>query len=124
MPNSAHHFLLSVGEPWDFVGPDGDNRASLVLVGQVHGPNLPNWEPSYLLLSVVRPFILDGERVEQVVAAPRYSGDSLEHISQSGGTVGVARVRPGTALAHGHSFGAEDVRYCIIGSLIPSASER
>jgi hypothetical protein len=117
MPIAALRFELSIEDPWDFSGPDGDNRASVLLLGQVNGPTLPNWQPTYLLLQVERPFELDGERALQLVAAPRYEGVSIEQVITIGGTVGVARVRDGTNLTPGASFNAEQVKYCIIGDL-------
>ena len=85
-------FSLSVGEPWDFEGPDGQNNIELELLGEVDGPNVENWATSYLLLKVIRPFSFNGEAVECLVAAPRYEGESLRSVFQNGGTVGVGRV--------------------------------
>lgn len=117
----ACRYRLSVGEPWDFAGPDGTNQAWVVLLGEVEGPKLSNWQSSYLLLQVEHPFELGGERVTQLVAAPRYEGDSVDQVARAGGTVGVARVCRGNQLSPGSQFQAEQVAYCIIGSLQPDA---
>jgi hypothetical protein len=114
-------YELSVGEPWDFEGPDGQNRVIVDSLGTVTGPDLENWQSNYLLLRVATPFQFKGERVEQLIAAPRYEGDSLQAIQSNGGTVGVARVRPGSSLTPGEPFSQDDVHYVIIGSLSPES---
>ena len=110
-------YEFSVGEPWDFEGPDGQNRVVVDACGTVPGPDHKNWAPEYLLLSVTSPFEFEGERVEQLIAAPRYTGDTLQAIATNGGTVGVSRLRPGKKLAPGEAFSRDDVDYIIIGSL-------
>jgi hypothetical protein len=121
MSATAPRYRLSVGEPWDFAGPDGPNQAWVVLLGKVQGPRLPYWQHTYLLLRVEQPFELDRERVTQLVAAPRYEGDSVDRVARAGGDVGVFRVRLGSELAPGSQFQAEQVEYCIIGTLHPDA---
>jgi hypothetical protein len=112
-------FELSVGEPWDFNGPDGQNRIEVGFVGLVEGPDKPNWQGQYALLEVLRPFTWGGESVERLLGAPRYRDDALEGIVRSGGTVGVSRVRAGVRLDSPGPFKVEDVEYIIIGSLRP-----
>ncbi len=114
-------YELFVGEPWDFEGPDGQNRVIVDSLGIVAGPNLENWQGNYLLLRVATPFEFKGERIEQLIAAPRYEGDSLQSIQSNGGTVGVARVRPGSSLTPGEPFSQDDVHYAIIGRLSPES---
>jgi hypothetical protein len=116
-------FQLSVGEPWNFEGPDGPNRVVVDLVGFVGGPSLPNWQDRYLLLKVVAPFTHKGERVALLVASPRYEGDTLEGIVASGGTVGVSRVRPNAQLQPGSNLDPKGVEYIIIGGLLPLREE-
>ena len=112
-------FSLSVGEPWDFEGPDGQNKVELELLGEVDGPIAENWATSYLLLKVIRPFSFNGEAVECLVAAPRYEGESLRSVFQNGGTVGVGRVLPGRSIHPGQKLLTSDTQYCIIGRLDP-----
>lgn len=112
-------FSLSVGEPWDFEGPDGPNTVEVELIGEVDGPDAENWSSSYLLLKVIRPFTFNGEVAERLVAAPRYEGESLKSISRKGGTVGVARVLPGKSIGPGQRLLTGDIHYCIIGELKP-----
>ena len=115
-------FILSVGEPWDFEGPDGQNRILVDVQGVVEGPKEKNWAPRYLLLHVKNPFDMDGETVKLLVASPRYKGDTIEDLQNAGGTVGCARVRPGFELLPAGSFPKESVVYCIIGGLIPNVT--
>ena len=110
-------FELIVGEPWDFENPDGRNRICLDLIGKVEGPDEKNWTDSYLLFAVLTPFEYKGEIVAQVIAAPRYVGTSLVKVRFVGGTVGVARVRPGISFNEGHKFAPSDIEYIIIGEL-------
>lgn len=112
-------FELSVGEPWNFVGPDGPNRIVAEFVGFVRGPSLPNWQDRYLLLRVAAPFVHDGEPVNLLVASTRYEGDTIEGIMAGGGTVGVARVRPTAHLQPGAKLVPEGIEYIIIGGLSP-----
>ncbi|PKN25735.1 MAG: hypothetical protein CVU65_07840 [Deltaproteobacteria bacterium HGW-Deltaproteobacteria-22] len=120
--DAVGHYILSVGEPWNFEGPDGHNRIRVKLAGVVSGPGKPNWDSRYLLLSVVNPFEMNGDMVEQLVASPRYEGDTLELLKEVGGTVGCASVRPGIILSPDDSFQADAVAYCIIGGISPSVT--
>lgn len=111
------HFDLAVGEPWDFDGPDGSNRIMVDCIGRVKGPQENNWSGKYLLLTVRTPFVFMNELVDRLVAFARYEGETLDKIERYGGTVGVARVRPGVKLAANDAFQASDVDYIIIGAL-------
>lgn len=115
-----HQFILSVGEPWDFEGPDGQNRVLVDVQGIVKGPKEENLTPRHLLLRVKNPFDMDGEKVKLLVASPRYKNDTIEELQSAGGTVGCARVRPGFVLFPDGSFAKESVVYCIIGGLTPN----
>jgi hypothetical protein len=115
-------FTVLVGEPWDFEGPDGPSRLVTTHRGQVNGPNAKNWGTRFILLEVAHPFDLDGERVELLVASPRYVGDSVASVEANGGMIGLARVRPGVKLVAEESFAVEDVVYCMIGSIAPMGS--
>lgn len=112
-------FSLSVGEPWDFQGPDGPNLLFVELLGIVGGPKEDSWALRSLLLQASTPFEMDGEHVQLMVASPRYVGDTIESVASVGGTVGVARVRPGVSLISGASYNTTDISYCIIGELKP-----
>ena len=110
---------LSVGEPWDFTGPDGANRVLVTLVGFVPGPDAPNWKKEYALLKVARPFEWEGEGVELLLAGSRHRGREIRNVVQIGGSVGVSRLRSGVVLSPGERFQAGDVEYIIIGDLLP-----
>ena len=119
---NMRQYILSVGEPWDFESPDGQNRVIVVLLGFINGPcSTPNKhaDESYLLLEAATPFVIRGELVKFMVASPRYAGESIESVASKGGTVGVARVRPGITPIFGGAVGKSEIDYCIIGSLIP-----
>jgi hypothetical protein len=88
----------------------------------VGGPKEKDWVSRYLLLNVSNPFEMDGERVEWLVASPRYEGDTIDLLQNAGGTVGCARVRPGVSLLPNGSFEKEEVVYCIIGSMKPNVT--
>lgn len=113
------HYEISVGEPWDFEGPDGPNRVVVESVRVVSGPNEANWQPSYLLLRVERPFTYRGETVCFLVACPRYEGMTLESLERDGGTAGIARVRPNVKITARVPFGRNDVEYFMIGTITP-----
>ncbi len=110
-------FSLSVGEPWDYEGPDGQNLVVVEFLGVVGGPKKKNWAARSLLLRAITPFQMKGERVEFMVASPRYTGETIESVISGGGTVGVARVRPTANVVPDGSYETTDVEYCIIGSL-------
>jgi hypothetical protein len=112
-------FDLSVGEPWDFVGPDGENRIEVEFVGLVAGPDRRNRQALYARLRVLRPFMWEGEPVEELVAGIRYSGDTIEQVVERGGTVQVSRVLAEVNLDDRGPFKVEDVEYIIIGGLRP-----
>ena len=115
-PNNPQ-FVLSVGEPWKFDGPDGPNRILVDGLGRVKGPDEKNWSGEYLLLAVRSPFMFKDTLVSRLVASPRYEGDTLDQIERSGGTVGVARVLPDVKLVENGVFQSSDVEYIIIGAL-------
>ncbi len=112
-------YQISVGEPWDFEGPDGANRVVVEGIGVAPGPNAPNWQPTYLLLRVEQPFMYRGESVQFLVASPRNEGVTLESLGRYGGNAGIARVRPNIHIAAGVPFGKDDVEYFMIGTLSP-----
>jgi hypothetical protein len=112
-------YEISVGEPWDFEGPDGPNRVVVEGAGFVTGPEEPNWSPAYLLLRVVQPFTHQGEQVRLLVACPRYEGVTLESLGRDGGTAGLARVRAGVAVVEGSRLGKNDIEYFMIGTIAP-----
>jgi hypothetical protein len=118
-PMMSHHYEISVGEPWDFEGPDGSNRILAKAEGIVTGPDRPTWQGEYLLLRVKIPFKMNGKLMTQLVAAPRYVGDTLSDMISGGCSAGIARVCEGQDLRAGDKFEAEQVEYCIIGSVRP-----
>ena len=114
---SDARFLLSVGEPWNFTGPDGDNCILVSASGLVFGPAGASSSQPHLLLSVDLPFELGGELVTQLVAGARHHGESAGGVAEKGGEVSVARVRPGYRLERGSNFALEAVNFCIVGTL-------
>lgn len=116
-------FSISVGEPWDFEGPEGRNILLVELLGVVGWPKQMNWASHALLLRSITPFDMDGERVELMVATPRYVGENIELVATAGGTVNVARVRPNCTLMPGGSYNTTDVTFCIIGDLTPISTD-
>ena len=116
---TSNLYEIFVGEPWDFEGPDGPNRILAKAEGIVTGPEREHWEGEYLLLRVKTPFKMNGKLVTLLVAAPRYVGDTLSDMIMEGCTVGIARICEGEDLRAGDKFEAEQVEYCIIGSVRP-----
>jgi hypothetical protein len=110
-------YEISVGEPWDFDGPDGPNKIIAVGEGIVSGPNQLNWGKEYFLLKVRTPFKMDGELVSLLIASPRYEGDSLNKLISEGCTAGIARVREGHNIESGNKIEPDQVKYCIIGTV-------
>jgi hypothetical protein len=76
-------------------GPGDIDEIILSDGGVARGPDLPNWQSSYLLGICEAPTSYRGDALHYVTLAPRYVGESLDHIRQSGGMVGVGRVLPG-----------------------------
>ena len=77
-----------------FQGPDGPNKVLVEAVGVINGS--PAWQvplESYLL-SVIHPFVVDGEDVRQLVVTPRFAGDTLTDLINGAPGVNIARVRP------------------------------
>ena len=109
-------YELLVGEPWDFEGPDGPNRLLVDFGGVIPSEDRAG---ECILLKAVTPFIHNNERVEFMIASPRYSGNSIDEIVKQGGHVGVARIRPNVSIVSGHPFMPSDVDYFLIGRLTP-----
>jgi hypothetical protein len=116
LPMMSHHYEISVGEPWDFEGPDGSNRILAKAEGIVTGKDRPAWQGGYLLMRVKTPFKMNGKLVTLLVAAPRYVGDTLSDVISGGCPAGIAKVCEGQDLRAGDKFEASQVEHCIIGS--------
>jgi hypothetical protein len=112
-------FELLFGEPWNFKGPDGQNRVLADFVGIIPGPNIPNWADEYILLKAITPFQHNNELVEFMVASPYFGGHTIYEIAKIGGHVGVARIRPNVSLVSSRPFTPADVDYYLIGKLTP-----
>lgn len=106
---------LTIDEPWDFPGPGGG--LGVQGAGVVQGPGQANWQERYYLLELDAPILVDGERVWQLVCAPRYRGDYLEQAMTGECVVGIARVREQRSLTAGESFSVDDVGYIAIGRI-------
>jgi hypothetical protein len=96
------------GDTGEIILPDG---------GIVRGPNLPNWQGEYLLGICETPTSYRGDAVRYVTISPRYAGESLDDIRQSGGEVGVGRVLPGRNPQMSRAFKVDDVEYWAVGAL-------
>lgn len=110
-------YELSVGDPWDFEGPDGPNHILAEGIGIVPAPNLPNWQKEDFLLKVLHPFDVDGEKVEQLLVSPRHAGFTMEDIIGKGCHVGIGRVHASRQLTPGGQYERADVKYWAIGSI-------
>jgi hypothetical protein len=98
-------------------GPDDIAEIILTDGGAVRGPNLPNWQGDYFLGICEAPTCYRGEALQYVTLTPRNVGDSLAHIRQSGGVVGVGRVLPGRDPRTSRAFEVTDIEYWAIGVL-------
>lgn len=79
----------------------------------------PAWQvplESYLL-SVIHPFVVDGEEVRQLVVTPRYVGDSLADVIKGAPGVNIARVKPNIVLNEGDVYDGSEFVGWAIGSL-------
>jgi hypothetical protein len=85
--------------------------------GIVRGPTLPNWQGDYLLGICETPMSYRGGALSFVTLAPRYAAESLDHIRQSGGVVGIGRVLPGRDPRMSGTFSVPDVEYWAVGVL-------
>jgi hypothetical protein len=115
-------YEILVGEPWDFNGPDGQNRVLVDFVEILINPFASNAANLYILLKVVNTFQHYNELVEYMIASPRYMGDTVDEIVQFGGTVGISRIRQGVSLTNDHHLTSANVEYFLIGRLRPLTS--
>jgi len=107
---------LSISDPMFFEGPDGPNKVLADGVGLVKGS--PQWQvalESYLL-SVLHPFVVEGEEVRQLIVTPRHVGETLDNVMHRDSWVNVARVKPSFTLQAGDVCdGSEFVGWAIAG---------
>ena len=85
--------------------------------GTVRGPQLPDWQPEYILGICQEPKSYHGEPLQYVVLSPRYTTDTLKTIRESGGVAAVGRVRPPCDPLRLGSFMKDDVEYWAVGVL-------
>jgi len=111
---------LALGE--GSYGPGGE--VTLLDEGNIAGPNLPNWQPEYILGRCIAPLSSSAIELDFLVLSPRYVGVTLDDIRHRGGTVGVSRVLPGAWISKPERFEPNQVEYWAIGvlSLIGGAS--
>lgn len=96
----------------------GDIGEMTVLgLGLIKGPDLPNWQREGFLVQCLDPTIYRGQALRYLVLSPRYATDSLSRIRAQGGVVGVARMLPGTYAETPRSFEPHQVEYWAIGVL-------
>lgn len=110
-------YEIQISEPWDFEYPNGSNAFTAYGVGVIPGPDKPNYDKEFFLLNVEAPFEMDGELVKQLICSPRYEGDSMQMVTSSKCTVGVARVKPQYELSEASSVNIDEVVYCAIGTI-------
>jgi hypothetical protein len=110
-------YELSIGDPWDFSGPDGPNRILGEELGIVHGPNLPNWKGQFLLLRVPHPFDIDGEEVKLLLASPRHSGSTIDDLRNKYTPINIGRVHAYRSLAPGDQYTTMDIVFWATGGI-------
>lgn len=106
-------YKLALGE--GAYGPGGE--ITVTDEGNIAGPNLPNWQPEYLLGRCITPLSSDPIELDLLVLSPRHVGITLDDIRNRGGAVGVARVLPGAWINRPERFDANQVQYWAIGIL-------
>jgi len=110
---------LSISDPMFFEGPDGRNKVLVETVGVIKSS--PAWQvplESYLL-SVIHPFVVDGEDVRQLVVTPRSAGNTLADVINGAPGANIARVKPSFALKAGDVYDGSEFVGWAIGSLHP-----
>ena len=108
-------YRLSLGDGAH--GPGDIAEITLSDGGEVRSPDLPNRQSEYMLGVCEAPTFYRGEELRFVTVAPRYFGESLAQIRQSGGVVGVGRVLPGRDPGTSRVLGADDIEYWAVGVL-------
>ncbi len=111
------NYEILVGEPWDFEALDGKNKILASGLGIVNVVDLLGKMKELYLLQVLHPFIIDEQKVEFMVCQPRHAGDTIYEIAKTGGIVGVYRIKEGLAVQKEQQISADDIIYCVIGSL-------
>jgi hypothetical protein len=110
-------YELSIGDPWDFSGPDGSNRILVEGLGIVHGPNLPNRQKLDLLLRVLHPFQIEDEEVKLLLASPRHRGSTMDGLLNKSTVISIGRVHANCSLAPGDQYTAADIVFWAIGEI-------
>jgi hypothetical protein len=100
-------------------GPGDLDPVLVENLGEVFGPELPNWRGAYMLVRCVTPVAFRGSLLELLIVAPRYSGVTLPSLRSDGGIAGVARVLPGSVLAAVQHFRPESVEDFAVASVTP-----
>jgi hypothetical protein len=111
----AQRYRLGLGD--GAYGPGDIEEIVLSDGGVIRGPDLPNWQGEYLLGVCEMPTSHHDQALLYLLLSPRYVGDSLAHIRQSGGVVGVGRVLPGRDPRTSRTFDVTDVEYWAVGVL-------
>ena len=110
-----HHIYIS--DPMFWEGPDGPNKILAEGLGLVYGSPHFQVPESFYLLRVLRPFEVDGEKVNYLLVGTRYVGDKMESVVNGYCIVGISRVKPDIELKAGDEFGGFDYEYWAIGSI-------
>ncbi len=102
-----------------FEGPDAEAGILVEGIGVIKGS--PAWQvplESYLL-SVLHPFVVDGENVRQLVVTPRFVGGTLDDVINREPPVNIARVKPGFTLNAGDTYDGSEFVGWAIGVIYP-----
>jgi hypothetical protein len=110
---------LSISDPMFFEGPDGPNKVLVDGVGIIKGSPQRQVALESYLLSVVHPFVVDGDDVRQLIVTPRHVGDTLDDVINREPPVNVARVKPGYALNAGDTYDGSEFIGWAIGVIHP-----
>ena len=111
---------LSIADPMFFEGPDGANTVFANGVGVIKGSPAYQVPLESYLLSVVHPFVVDGDDVHQLIVTPRFVGDELHHIIHGASGVNIARVKPGIALNAGDTYDGSEAIGWGVGMIHPA----
>ena len=87
-----------------FQGPDGPNKILADGVGVIKGSPQGHVALESYLLSVLHPFVVDGEEVRQLIVTPRHVSETPDNVMHRDSWVNVARVKPGITLHAGDVY--------------------
>lgn len=89
---TANHHFIEIYEPYEYSGP---NPLTVDGVAVLKDPI----RHEHYLLDVASPFTFGQQKIEQLLVAPRYSGDKIDRAMLSTCTVSIACVPAGVHLS-------------------------